>query len=236
MTQPAPPEVRGDLAPDADDSAPGLFSASGVTLLVSNSLPLLGVLFFGWQVFPLLFLYWFENVVVGVMNVARMLTAQPASSSNWALKLFLVPFFCFHYGMFTMVHGIFVFALFGPASRAFFPNAAAVRSVASGTNGLVVAIVAIVSSHLFSFIWNYLRGGEYRRASPALLMAQPYARVMVMHVVVLGGAFAVAAIGSPLPALIILVVLKTGVDLAAHRAERVRFLTPGAMALLGRTA
>src|SRR2546421_13103983 len=48
-----------------------------VTLLVANALPLVGVLFLGWTVFPLVLLYWLENVVVGGFNVAKLLLAQP---------------------------------------------------------------------------------------------------------------------------------------------------------------
>ena len=86
---------------------------SVATLLIANVLPLFGVLFLGWKIFPLLVLFWLENVVVGVFNVFKMLVASPTSPGQWVAKLGMIPFFCFHYGMFTLVHGIFVFVLFG---------------------------------------------------------------------------------------------------------------------------
>jgi hypothetical protein len=46
-----------------------------VALVVANALPLAGVLFLGWTVFPLVLLYWLENVVVGAFNVAKLLLA-----------------------------------------------------------------------------------------------------------------------------------------------------------------
>src|SRR6266545_3594202 len=46
-------------------------------LVLANAVPLLGVLFLGWTVFPLVLLYWLENVVVGGFNVAKLLMAQP---------------------------------------------------------------------------------------------------------------------------------------------------------------
>ena len=47
------------------------------TLLLSNLIPLYGVLVHDWDVFPIMLLFWSENVVIGVMNVARMLVVQP---------------------------------------------------------------------------------------------------------------------------------------------------------------
>src|SRR2546428_6743265 len=84
---------------------------SAFVLVATNLIPLIGVLLHDWTVFQVLLLYWCENVVVGVFNVLRMLSAQPRSSLAWAAKLFLIPVFTFHYGMFTLVHGIFVLAL-----------------------------------------------------------------------------------------------------------------------------
>src|SRR5213594_3799766 len=82
-------------------------------LVIANAVPLAGVLFFGWQVFPLLLLYWLENVIVGGFNVLRMLVADPDDPVRWAAKIFLIPFFCVHFGMFCFVHGVFVFGFFG---------------------------------------------------------------------------------------------------------------------------
>ena len=41
-------------------------------LVIANAIPLVGVLFIGWTVFPLVFLYWLENVVIGGFNVAKL--------------------------------------------------------------------------------------------------------------------------------------------------------------------
>jgi uncharacterized membrane protein AbrB (regulator of aidB expression) len=50
-------------------------------------------------------------------------------------------------------------------------------------------------------------------------MFRPYGRVMVLHVVILLGGFLVQLLGSPAPALALLVLLKTGLDLGAHLRE-----------------
>src|SRR6266576_5889762 len=95
-----------------------MLTPSLLVLLLANAFPIVGVLFLGWTVFPLVLLYWLENVVVGAFNIAKLLLAQPRNPVSWAGKMFLVPFFVAHFGMFTYVHGVLVFALLGPKGTA----------------------------------------------------------------------------------------------------------------------
>jgi hypothetical protein len=193
---------------------------SALVLIAANLVPLVGVAAFHWTIFSVLLLYWCENVVVGAFNVLRMLAAAPRNVVVDVGKVFLIPFFCIHYGMFTMVHGIFVLTLFGPGGG-FNPSPAAFLSAVRGA-GIGYGVLAIVLSHAFSFVHNYLMGGEYRRASLQQLMAQPYARVMVLHATILIGGFAAKALGAPAVVLVVLVVLKIAIDLRSHLAERTK--------------
>lgn len=180
------------------------------------------MLFLGWKVFPIVLLYWLENVVVGGYNVAKLLLAKPREPVYWAGKLVLVPFFLVHFGGFTYIHGVLVMALFGPKESQPFDLLATVPS-AIRTNQLGWAIVSLVLSHGLSFYWNYVRNGEYQRASLNTLMTQPYGRVFVLHFTVLFGGWIVMLLGSPLLALVLLVIIKTVADVHAHKAERRKF-------------
>jgi hypothetical protein len=193
-----------------------------LVLGLANALPIVGVLFLGWKVFPLVLLYWLENVVVGGFNVAKLLLARPREPAYWAGKLFLVPFFAVHFGMFTFVHGVLVFALFGSKGTQPFDMLGTVPP-AIRANHLGWAVVSLLVSHGLSFYWNYLKNGEYQRASLNALMTQPYGRVVVLHLAVLFGGWIVLALGSPLLALVLLVALKTAADVRAHKAERRKF-------------
>jgi len=186
-------------------------------LVAANLVPLAGVLFFGWSVFATLLLFWLENVIVGVFNVLRMTCAQPQNPAVWAGKLFLIPFFAFHYGGFVTVHGILVLTLFGGMTKGFPTPATFVDAVRS--TGIAPAAWALVLSHGVSFAFNYIGTGEYRTAPLQMLMARPYGRVVVLHIVILGGGFLVLALGSPLLPLALLIVLKTGLDLVGHLKE-----------------
>jgi hypothetical protein len=200
---------------------------SVIALLLANLVPVFGVFFLGWEVFPLMFLFWAENLVIGAMNVLKMLMAQPGSGVTWAGKLFLVPFFCVHYGMFTLVHGLFVLTLFGregdrprggPSVDLF---VSAMREYHLGW-----AVAGLVISHGVSLVSNYINGGEYRRAEVGQLMSQPYGRIFVLHIALLAGGFLMAALNSPVAGLLVLIALKIVFDLAAHLAERKKFAGP----------
>jgi hypothetical protein len=204
---------------------------SALVLIGANAVPLLGVIFLHWTVYSILLLYWSENVVVGAFNILRMAVAEPRAIAANASKLFFIPFFTVHYGMFTFVHGMFVLALFGPGGPAMSPAAllAAVQDA-----GIGYGVLAIALSHGFSFVHNYLGSGEFKRTSPSALMAQPYARVVVLHLTILVGGLLAKAAGAPVAALVVLIALKTGIDFRAHLAERRKLaITPLPVALGG---
>jgi hypothetical protein len=143
-----------------------------------------------------------------------MLAAQPASPLQWLGKLFLIPFFSFHYGMFTMVHGVFVLALFGNGLKgsAAFPTPA-VFWREFGRLDLLTAVLAVAAGHLASFVFDYLATGDFRRAEPGKLMMRPYGRIMILHITLLLGGFLTQLLHSPLGALLVLVALKLALDL-----------------------
>jgi len=197
---------------------------SVIALVSANLVPVFGVLVLHWEVFPLMFLFWSENVIVGAFNVLKMITNQPASPASWAGKLFIIPFFCVHYGMFTFVHGVFVMNLFGGGMNQMrgFPTTATFWNVMR-ENQLGWAVLGLAVSHGVSFVTNYIGKGEYQRVGLNQLMNQPYGRIVVMHIAILFGGFMVMALHSPTPALLLLVALKTAFDLGSHVGERKKF-------------
>ena len=199
------------------------FSPTVIALVAANLFPLYGVLALGWEVFPIMLLFWMENLIIGGFNALKMLCAAPQDRMKWLGKLFLVPFFSFHYGCFTLVHGVFVFGLFGGAFRqgAPFPGwSGLARQI--GELHLGYAVLALVASHAFAFGYTYLWRGEYRTASLTELMQAPYGRVAVLHLTLLGGGILVNAMHSPTAGLILLVALKIIFDVRSHEKERRR--------------
>jgi hypothetical protein len=199
-----------------------------VALIVANAIPLVGVLFLGWNVWTILTIYWLENGVVGVFNVLKMAKAAGPEPTGRAATLYngrpvantaaakatLIPFFLVHYGIFWVVHGIFVLTL--PQFQAFGGESAGLRN-----DPLAVAIVLIgmVISHGVSYRYNYIGRGEYLRTSVSAQMSAPYGRLIVLHLTIIVGGLAIAMTGAPSAAVLILVLLKTALDLGLHLNE-----------------
>jgi len=207
-----------------------------LALVAANLLPIYGVVAFGWDAFHIVLLYWAENLVIGFYNVLKIACARVEPPIANAGKLFLIPFFIVHYGGFAAVHGMFIFLLLskGDASRAMdvgshpWPCFLVFVQLLLGVirhcwdvipADMKYAIGALFLSHGVSFVYNYIIGGEYVTAKPRDLMGQPYSRVVVMHIAVLAGAFISAALGSPAGVLVVLVGLKTVMDVRYHLRE-----------------
>ena len=162
--------------------------------------------------------------VVRVFGSGKLPTAGRAA---------LAVFFLVHYGIFWFVHGIFVFSLplflagAGPRTLAgcgdpdpfgsLQPCGSAFGDIA--WSNIAIAAAALFLSHGASFLFNYVGRGEYLAASPTRQMGAPYGRVVVLHLTIIFGAFAVALLGAPIGAILILVGLKTALDLGLHLRE-----------------
>jgi hypothetical protein len=171
-------------------------------------------------------------------RIVRVRGVGPTTVGNGGVtaKAALVPFFVVHYGIFWFVHGVFVFAipqfvgafrpivdpdLFAPGigSQAFDGVVLQAQAVGPDLSAVGLAAIGLAISHTASFLINYVGRGEYRRVSAARQMFAPYGRLVILHVSILFGAFLSLVIGSPIGAVIVLVLLKTIVDLWFHLRE-----------------
>jgi hypothetical protein len=187
--------------------------ASTLILIGANLVPLGGALLWGWSVYDIVLLFWAENLVIGLMQVLRMGTV--AVLRKLPAMLFLAGFFCFHYGLFTFVHGMFVVTMLAPPDQQA-AGLAGAMGLLTAADGLLWGLLGLTASHLFSYVVNFLRGGEWRMPDPIQLMVQPYGRIVVLHLTILGGAFLALALGEAAALLALLVVLKVIMDLRAH--------------------
>lgn len=210
-----------------------------VALVVANLVPLAGVLWFGWDVWAILIIYWLENGIVGFFNVLKMrrasgpegeasdgagrggltmtgvtINGRPASESG---KAALIPFFIVHYGLFWLVHGVFVltlplFAIMGTGGEPDFGPTFDPLAIAFVVAGLFI-------SHGVSYLFNYIGRGEYLLTTAASQMFAPYGRLVILHITIIFGGIAISMSGAPAAAIVILVALKTFMDLGFHLAE-----------------
>ncbi len=204
-----------------------------VALVAANLFPVAGVLFFGWNVWTILALYWLENGIVGLFNIPKLLLARgpmvvplrAAGSLTLPLRLpaaarfVAVPFFVFHYGMFWLVHGLFVLVVLPSATRFGGDQLDLAPTLVPSPGTLALAAIALFGSHLVSFWTNFLGGREYERRSAIQQMAEPYRRVVLLHVTLVVGGIVASVTTAPIGLLLVLVALKIGLDLRFHLRE-----------------
>jgi hypothetical protein len=190
-------------------------SPSGLALIAANMIPLVGVLFMGWDLANVMVLFWAESAVIGCYTALKM-----AFVGNLA-AVFAVPFFIGHFGGFMAVHFLLIYMLFihgtGPASEP------AVRETLREVfTPLAIPIAALVVSHGISFVTNFIGRREYTATTMAALMTAPYNRIIVMQLALIFGGWIILLLKSPVPALAVLVLVKTALDFSAHRTEHTR--------------
>jgi hypothetical protein len=200
-----------------------------LAIILANLVPLAGVLFWGWTVFSVVFLFWLESLVIGFFNVLKMLFAQ-GTVENLAMnhkpqnsgcaKLFMIPFFTVHYGMFMLVQGIFIFIFLGKDLKTE-PDIATNLHLVLG-RFFWWAFIILIINHLISFIFNYWLNGAYRRSEASKLMFAPYSRVFIQQFVIIGGAFLLQIFPTNLVFLALLVGLKIVADIAGHYFAEVK--------------
>ena len=187
---------------------------SMLALVAANMLPLLGVLLGGWTLAEMMVLFWAESAVIGFYNLFKI-----AVVAKWWAP-FPALFFTGHFGGFMSLHFLFIYEIFVRGMGAEYPAPGVVDALTPLLTHLWPALLALFVSHGVSFAMNFIARGEYKRAKVASLMSAPYVRIVVMQFTIIFGGWVVMLLQNPLPALVLLIVLKVIADLHAHYGER----------------
>ena len=189
-------------------------SPSSVALIAANLVPLAGAVFLGWNLSDVMVLYWAESAVIGLFNLLKIIVI-----GRWG-ALFHGPFFLGHFGGFMAVHFLFIYTFF----------VAGVHNDGDASGDLAVvgklfltlwpALAALFVSHAYSFFRNFIGREEYGNKTMAQQMAEPYSRIIFMHLVIIFGGGLSMFLQNPAPVLLIVIVLKVIMDLKAHIKER----------------
>jgi hypothetical protein len=182
-----------------------------------------GVVALDWPPYWVLALFWLENVAIGVATLAKLVfaglrTGQPLGT------LAMAAFFCVHYGMFCAVHGVFVATLFGQQRDSggdmAITLARMVGDVVREPPGML-ALASIVIAVVIDLVrWIAAHRDDENPKLVGETMGAPYGRIVVLHVVILGGAFLMQLFKAPAAAALLLVALKLLADLGALRLGR----------------
>jgi hypothetical protein len=180
-----------------------------------------GIVLLGWSNFTVLAFYWLENVIVGAFTAVRILAAG-WRSARYAESLATAVFFGLHYGLFCLVHGTFVALLFGGARVADSPADPVLLMlgrIAGDGAGVVVIAAMVVAAALDA--WQAMQRVDAE--DPRLIRriaAEPYGRVVVLHLVLIAGAGIMAGLQLPSAAALLLVAFRLVYELRLLRRGR----------------
>lgn len=210
VAQPKPASL-----PQTSDEPPfTITSPSGVALIAANMVPLAGVLFLGWDLSSVMVLFWAESGVIAFYTALKMAFVGIGA-------FFAIPFFVGHFGGFMAGHFLLIYLFFirGTGTA---PEPAVRETLRIIFTPLGIPIAALFISHGISFVTNFIGRREYAETTMAALMTAPYNRIIVMQLALIFGGWIILLLKSPIPALVVLVLVKTALDFSAHRTEHTR--------------
>jgi hypothetical protein len=206
-------------------------SASAITLIIANLIPVMGVLFFGWDLFSIMLLYWFETAIIGFFIILKLIVSAFLNNNTLKIKnktlagpaskimvFFIIIFLMFHSSGFMFGHIIFIFVLFGPHNLLLSqPFSVTTINFILGILGKVfIGALMLFFSHGYSFFHNFIERKEYNSTNTGSTIGFLYGRIILMHIVLIASGLFVGLLGAPVIGLIMLVVIKTIVDTIAH--------------------
>jgi hypothetical protein len=194
--------------------------------VVGNIVPLVGVLYYAWDVATILCLSWLENSVVGLFAVWRIRLARLVPADTDPHSLSPTKFFMIHYGGFTAAHGLFVSLVVASVLRPKTP-ADLFHAVGAMAPTLLLGCLALLWEHANSFYFGYVAPRAYERTAPDTEIFKPYPRLCALHFSLLIG---VVAFGSYQGIVLVLIALHLAIDLIAWTLP-VPDKEPGAPAL-----
>jgi len=200
-----------------------LFSDPAVwSLIGSNLLTIVFAVMERWDARTVLWLYWWQSVIIGFFNAVKILSLRDFSTEGFKLgntparpttftKIFTAFFFLFHFGFFHLVYAIFLSSrIFGPAA----PTRAAPFY-------FDVNLAVFFANGLFTFIVR--KEWSRKNENIGTVMFSPYYRIIPMHLtIILGGFFGHGAV------LYFFLFLKTANDVISYVVSHsVKMLLPG---------
>jgi len=168
-----------------------------------------------WKLTTLMWIYWFQSIIIGFFNFVRILQLKEFTTDGYKVngiqpptttitKIFTAFFFLFHFGGFHFVYLLFLIALsmgkiFGDTLRL------------DEFLWILITSVMFCINHLFSYFYN--KSIDNQKPNIGALMFYPYARVLPIHLTIVGFGFIFQN------SLLFFLILKTFADCIMHIIE-----------------
>jgi len=218
------------------------FLTGPLALLVGvNLIPLAGVLVFGWSIHALLIVYWLEGLLIGLLNIPKILIAHGAETSETrrrakrnesngeivtlpdppesipetpkrrAENWSVVRFYVKSQIFIWILSGVFVWVL------PIIIGSEYIRSAELTT--VLFAVGAAGVSDYVSYRRDYLAAGEWRTTSPGERFNSFTDRTIVLILTIVVGGMIANHIGQPAIVLVVMIGVKTVYDVRTYLKE-----------------
>ncbi|MEK7447709.1 MAG: DUF6498-containing protein [Patescibacteria group bacterium] len=201
---------------------------SSAILLAVNAIPVYGVLFLGWDIFTIMMIFWIETVVIGIVNIPKILMVPDVSKNipedasedykkfasaprSVVLVLYILIFPCLMFIFYILIHLINA----GELSETRDTNVD--LSLGIPLNQLAFFVASFFISHLSSFYLNFYRKKEYLKTYPYSQMWGPVLRIFPFwFAIFISMAFFNKAGGLVLVVIILKIIFDLGMHIYEH--------------------
>lgn len=160
-------------------------------IFFQNTLLLLCALYFSWNTVEFLLCFWIETLLIGFVNIFKILIAEGRIKKNRkegytkvGKRILYAFLFLLHFGIFTLVQGSVIYAI---VQKSF----DLINFIKTG----YPAFLILLTRHIFVFIKDFIGEGYYQISDPKSLMFKPYGRVILQHLLILSCVFLIAITG-----------------------------------------
>ncbi len=217
-----------------------------ITMVLANIIPAIGVLFFKWDAFVIVSLYWIETLIIGFFAILRFIFA-PVQRINFKKKLIGVPIFSWFLGWCLSAYGvaiIFLFVIFpnrnkpesewpivlpeGDYYKISWPGPFGMFELGVDTIRLlyiilpsiiIIPILFLTVSHVVSFVYDYLIKKRMRSADFKQLAGETVFRILAFHFSIMIGGFLISIFSPNITVLVCLVIFKCFIDVKMYLAQ-----------------
>ena len=157
---------------------------STINLLIANLLTIGFALYYQWSLSTVLWVYWFQSVIIGIFHAAKIFSAKNFTLKGIEMNGEQLPdtrggkgclgfFFIIHYGLFHMVYAWFLY---------FFSS---VFSLEVQNFSQIISAVSVATAIFFieesiNFI-GYTKENRGKKISIGHMVGSPYKRIFPMH-------------------------------------------------------
>lgn len=181
-------------------------------LILSNVLIIIFAFIESWSPGPIMLLYWFQSLLIGIFTFIRIISKTDSLSQSFGVlgKIggwFFGIFFLIHYGGFHIGYLFFLVLMSFFIPNFFGPDFFILNPL------FLISILVILINHIFSEIYN---SGDYIKKTVGKIFSEPYSRIIPMHLTIIFGMGLYFSFNNTYLILILFLILKTLTDINSH--------------------